>query len=164
MERRIPLAALAVVYLLGTGCNDDDNDFLPPEEETEFMASLTGNAERPDPVTTTATGTASISIDESAQTIDFTITVANMTDITDAHIHIGGVNEAGPPVVDLLVIALVPGPVNGELSAGVVAATDIFGGETFATLIEKIRDGMAYINVHTITNTSGEIRGQLVPD
>jgi hypothetical protein len=38
----------------------------------------------------------------------------------------------------------------------------VVGGETFATLVAKIRSGNAYINVHTPANPGGEIRGQLV--
>ncbi|MGQ0704486.1 MAG: CHRD domain-containing protein [Gemmatimonadales bacterium] len=162
--RRIENGAAAIVLAvaLGVGCNGDANG---PDFETEFEASLTGAAERPNPVTTTAMGTATVTIDDDAQTISFTINVTGLVSPTVAHIHVGSTTEAGPPVVTLYSPAQPPvGPFTGQLATGTRLATDVTGGETFGSLVAKIRAGNAYINVHTVANAGGEIRGQLVPE
>lgn len=164
MLQRVTYGALAATLWFGVACGDDDDDITPPVVENNFTANLTGAAELPNPVTTTASGVADIVIDESAGTITFTITVTNLTDAIDAHIHVGAVTVVGPAVVDLLPEAQVAGTVSGQLSTGVITAAQITGAETFATLVAKIRTGDAYVNVHTLANPDGEIRGQLVPD
>jgi hypothetical protein len=153
MVRQLFFGALAATALLGAACDEDEG----PAPSTQFSATLTGAAERPTAVTTTATGTATVSIDEANSTLTFNITVANLVDATVAHIHTGGVDEAGPPVVVLLATAIT-GTTNGTLASGTIQASAIIGGETFASLVQKIRAGNAYVNVHTITNPGGEIR------
>ncbi len=160
MKRLVSALGMAVIGFGAAACNDGTG----PDLETEFEATLTGQAERPNPVTTTATGTASVEIDDEAQTISFTINVTNLVSPTLAHIHVGGPTESGPPVVDLLLTAPPAGSFSGQLASGTRTSANITGGETFATLAAKIRAGNTYINVHTVANPSGEIRGQLLPD
>ncbi|HEX9754606.1 MAG TPA: CHRD domain-containing protein, partial [Gemmatimonadales bacterium] len=83
---------------------------------------------------------------------------------TLAHIHIGAVGVAGPPVTVNLIATPPAGTFTGVLASGTITAAMVTGGETFATLVAKIRSGEAYINVHTTANPGGEIRGQLVED
>ncbi|NNK61375.1 MAG: CHRD domain-containing protein, partial [Flavobacteriaceae bacterium] len=55
------------------------------------------------------------------------------------------------------------GPANGVLAQGVITAEDVVGalaGDLDA-LIQAIKDGMIYVNVHTEGIPSGELRGQL---
>jgi hypothetical protein len=161
MLSRFSTRVLAAVALLaGAACGDDPTG----TDADEFEATLTGAAERPNPVTTTATGTASIDINDSNSTIDFSVSVTGLVNPTLAHIHVGGVDVAGPPVVDLLPTPPAAGSFTGVLNSGTITAVMITGGETFATLVAKIRSGEAYINVHTTANPGGEIRGQLVED
>ena len=151
-------AAAALILAAAAGCSDDPTD---TDLETNFMAELTGAAERPDPVTTSATGSATVTINDAAQTLTFSITVSNLLSPTFAHIHTGSTAVAGPVAVTLLGTAPAPGIFNGVLTSGTVGVSAITG-ETFATLVAKIRSGNAYINVHTVANTGGEIRGQLI--
>jgi CHRD domain len=161
MLSRFSIGALAAVALLaGAACDDDATG--PGADE--FEATLTAAAERPNPVTTIASGTASIDINDSNSTIDFSVSVTGLVNPTVAHIHIGGVDVAGPPVVTLLATPPAAGTFTGVLASGTINAAMITGGETFATLVAKIRSGEAYINVHTTANPGGEIRGQLVED
>lgn len=152
------LAALALVAL--PACSDGTGTQL----QTEFEATLTGAAERPTPVTTTATGTASVEIDDAAQTLTFSVSVTGLLTPTLAHIHVGSTTEAGPIVVNLLLTPPAAGSFTGVLTSGTRASTDVIGGETFTTLVAKIRSGNAYINVHTAANAAGELRGQLLPE
>lgn len=89
--------ALASTLSLTTACDDDDLTGI--EEAAEFEAGLTGAAERPDPVTTTATGTALFDVD--GTTVRFRVEVEDIEDVTLAHIHVGGTEVAGPIVVEL---------------------------------------------------------------
>lgn len=161
MKPRLSTAILAAAVMLAGAACDDDEPTAPDVDE--FEATLTGASEVP-PVTTSATGAASIDINDSNSTIDFSISVTGLVDPTLAHIHIGAVGVAGPPVTVNLIVTPPAGSFTGVLASGTITAALITGGETFTTLVAAIRSGEAYINVHTPTNPGGEIRGQLVPD
>jgi hypothetical protein len=161
---------LAVLLPLVLSCGDDDE---PTDAATSFSATLTGAAEVP-PVTTEATGNATIDIAGSA--ITYTVNVTNLQNAVVSHIHIAAVGANGPVRMDLCgPVAPLPACASGTgvLATGSNGTT--VGGITFDSLVSAIRAGNAYVNVHTDNgvgqqNTgpgdmaSGEIRGQLVPD
>jgi hypothetical protein len=98
-----------------------------------------------------------------------------------AHIHRAAAGVNGPIVVWLFPsTAPVPGPAgvgprDGLLAEGTFTAKDLVGplkNGTLADLLDAIRAGNAYVNVHTNDRTTtpgpgnfpgGEIRGQLGP-
>jgi CHRD domain len=98
-----------------------------------------------------------------------------------AHIHIAAVGTNGPIVVWLFPsTAPVPGPASsglrdGLLAEGTFTASDLVGplkNHPLSDLLDAIRQGTAYVNVHTNDGTAtpgpgnfpgGEIRGQLGP-
>ena len=162
MLRKFSAGALTSALLLVGALACDDEDETGPNLETSFTATLTGAAERPDPVTTTATGSATVTIDDANSTITFSVTVTDLLSPTMAHIHVGGTGVAGPIALSLLATPPAVGVFAGVLASGTAAGSAVVGGETFATLAAKIRSGDAYINVHTVANPTGEIRGQLV--
>ena len=163
MLRRLCAAgAASLVLLIGAAaCSDDETG---PEDDTEFEASLTGAAERPTPVTTTATGSATVEINDDNSTMTFSVSVTGLTSPTMAHIHVGSTSVAGPIAVNLLPTPPAVGVFTGVLATGTITAGQVINGETFATLAAKIRAGTAYINVHTVAFPDGELRGQLVVD
>jgi hypothetical protein len=156
MVQQLLTGALAAVMVLGGSALSD----RPAVNPNEFTAELTGAAERPNPVTTTASGTATVTFNEADSTFTYELAVSNLTDVTAAHIHIGKAEEVGPPAANLLDVAPA-GAVNGTLCSGTIKASDL-KSETIASLLAKIQSGDAYVNVHTKANPDGEIRGQLV--
>jgi hypothetical protein len=82
-----------------------------------------------------------------------------------AHIHLGGPGVAGPVVVAL---PLSPGATAGAADGeGTIDATQIVAknsdGSTMsmADLLEAMRGGRTYVNVHTQNNKGGELRGPI---
>ena len=161
-HRFLLAASLLAALGLSQGCSDDD-DLTGPDLETEFTATLIGASERPTPVTTTATGTATVTI-VNENSLTFNVTVANLTNITMAHIHVGNASVAGGILVHLTPATLPSGTFTGVLNSGTITtATMATAPVTMASLLALMRNGDTYINVHTTANPGGEIRGQLVP-
>ena len=56
------------------------------------------------------------------------------------------------------------GAINGQLTKGTLTNSDFSGplaGKTIDSLVNMIRSGGAYVNVHTTQNQNGEVRGQI---
>lgn len=164
-------AALALVFALGA-CGDEAEILIARPQGDVFRASLTGGAERPNPVTTTATGDFAAQFINFGDTIPandairFELSVAGLTNVTQAHIHAGDANTAGPFMVFLFGFAspAVAGPVNGVLSQRDILRTTAFVSPfTFDSVVTRMRNGTAYVNVHTTQFPGGEIRGHLAP-
>lgn len=164
MMRSKWFAAFAVLAMLGA-CEDDDDGTSPQIEN--FTATLSGAAERPTPVVTTATGTATFSV--VGPTLLYRIDVADIDSVTQAHIHAPGDTGASVGVrVDLCssgptppCATTTPNPFTGVLISG--ATINVTGGFPFDSLLVWMRTGRAYVNVHTTPFGAGEIRGQIVP-
>jgi CHRD domain len=160
MKNRAFLGAGAIAMLLVAGaCGEDDTG--PAVEQ--YTATLSGAAERPNAVTTNATGTATFTV--GSGTVDFTITTQNIAGATAAHIH--GPADASQAVGVLVTLfsAAAPGinVSNGTLSTGTFPSAQftIKTGVTVDSVLSLLRSGNAYVNVHTVANPAGEIRGQL---
>jgi hypothetical protein len=147
-------AALFASALALTACND------ATEGQTLFRATLSGANETPARATA-ATGSAGFTID--GDRVLYAIEAHQITNVLLAHIHSGAAGVNGPVRVDLF-LGPVKEAVNGRLVEGSFTAADV-RGVTYETLIEQMRTGAAYVNVHTTQYPSGEIRGQteLVP-
>lgn len=161
----VALGALAA----GLACSDDDP--AGPATET-FTASLNGANEKPTARTTPATATATFTLRR--DTLYWTITMQNITNVTASHIHAGDANTAGG-----IVLPLTP-PISNTSITGFIARAAFAPPAapnntlTFDGLLDLMRTGGAYVNVHTNntandpTNNSGpgdfpagEIRGQI---
>jgi hypothetical protein len=113
----------------------------------DVKVNLTGAEETP-PVTTSASGTATISIGAD-KSVSGTIKTTGI-DGTVAHIHVGAPGQAGPPIITLNKTA------DGVWS---VPAGSRLTDEQYA----NFKAGELYVNVHSAEHKSGEIRGQLKP-
>jgi hypothetical protein len=128
-----------------------------------FTAHLT--AEAPG-VETQAVGQAIFKVSKDGQSVYYKIIVANLDDITMAHIHWKPGGGDAPPVVWLLgpPPTLIPGTTNGVLIEGTFTASDFIGnlaGMSVSDLVEIFFAGEAYVNVHTSQYPGGEIRGNI---
>jgi hypothetical protein len=129
----------------------------------EFTANLTGDAEVP-PVTTNATGTADFTLNEDGDEMSYDIEVEDLEGATVAHIHQGGENENGDPVVWLANETEPTDEIDGTLESGDFTAEDFVGplqGQNMSDLVDIMAGGQAYANVHTESNPGGEIRGTI---
>ena len=158
-------ALLALTTAFTVACDDDDDDGTGPVVTPEdFSAQLTGAAERPTPVVTTATGSAAITFTPASTTTGavgtYSVTVQGLSgNVTAAHIH-------GPAGLDAAAGIIVTFTVTPATSG--IIATGTFTSTGHATinmdsLAVLLRNGNAYVNVHTAANPNGEIRGQIVP-
>jgi hypothetical protein len=158
----LPFALVAALTVVAA-CDDDD-DPTGPGDEAAFDATLTGASERPDPVTTDASGSASVEAD--GETVSFEVEVEDIDEVTMAHIHVGGTEVAGPIVVTLFESPDDPQSFTDRetLAEGTFTEDDITpagGITTLDDLLAQMEAGNTYVNVHTTANPTGEIRGQL---
>jgi len=146
-----------------------------PAGKQAFRANLTGLEEVP-ARTTDAHGLASFVLNREGTEITYRIIVSNIANVTEAHIHLGARGESGPAVVILYgPVAPGGGAKSGMLATGVITAASLTGplaGKTIADLVNAMRMGDAYVNVHTNDGSGqanrgagdfpeGEIRGQI---
>jgi hypothetical protein len=139
-----------------------------------FTADLTGAAERPTPVVTDVVGKAEIEFSEDLSSASFELTVENAVfgtpnrKITQAHIHCGGPEIAGPVVVFLAGFHSNGWNVDGAWVENAAFTQDNIVntscGATMSTLRDSIAAGNTYVNAHSVANPGGEVRGQLQED
>lgn len=163
----IPLALGAVVVL--NACDDDDG--TGPDVEN-FVAVLTGAAERPTPRTTPATGNATFTLTDGDR-LEWEIDMTGLTNLSGAHIHIGDANTAGGILLDLSGGTFTNTDISGSITEGAFPAPAAPNASiTFDAMIDLMRSGNAYVNVHTNDGNAtpnegpgdfpgGEIRGQI---
>ena len=152
----------ATISLTTARADDEDEDDDTDEDERRFTADLTGDQEEPE-VDTDAFGDAELEIQEGDDEIEYFVDVRDIIDVTAAHIHEGAEGEVGD-IVATLYSDSASGEIDGELTSGVLDASDLEGplaGQDIDDLVQLIDDGEAYVNVHTTANPDGEIRGQL---
>jgi hypothetical protein len=168
------IVGLAVAAVFGA-CSSDNLVAIPGLLNKLFGATMIGANEKPNAVTTTATGTANITVIDS-NTVRVQTLVTSIDSVTQAHIHAGDANTAGPVMVFLAGTypasqnSVARGAGGAVTLSGVLSHVDIVRGATtflapftFDSLITRINAGTAYVNVHTKKNPGGEIRGPIVP-
>jgi hypothetical protein len=135
------------------------------DKDRNFKADLTGAEEVP-PIETDTTGKAKFKVNKDFTEIDFKLEIKNafgILGVAGAHIHCAPAGENGPVVAFLA--GVLPGglagkvKINATLSEGNIINDKC--GATIAELVESMEDGDTYVNVHSPTNPSGEIRGQI---
>ena len=167
MRTRLVLAVL-VLGLVAVGAAGADAN-------RSWSTHLAGSGEVP-PVDTLAQGQAIFQLSTDGTELEYRLIAANITNVVASHIHVAPIGVNGP-VVAFLAGPLAPGGGrhDGVLAEGTITAANLVGplaGQPLSALIDAMRSGNAYVNVHTNdgvapTNTGpgdfpgGEIRGQL---
>lgn len=144
-------------------------------QPSNFVAHLDGSQEVP-ARDTQAVGQAIFQLNPSGTELRYRLIVANIENVFASHIHVAPAGVNGP------IVAFLAGPfptgggrVDGVLATGTITTDDLIGplaGMELSDLIDAIRAGNTYVNVHTNdgvgeTNTGpgdfpgGEIRGQI---
>lgn len=113
-----------------------------------------------------ATGTAKIWIDDQNFTFEGFIQVTNLTTgITGYHVHMAAPGVNGPIVIDLgdneesrrVSGKTVRLTFSGEITDKIINSNTV----TRTQIVNAIKSGNAYVNVHTTKYPGGEVRGQL---
>lgn len=135
---------------------------------TSFTAHLSGDMEVPSN-DSKATGQVVFQLSKDGMELSYKLIVANIENVRMSHIHLGAVGTNGgivvwlyPPAPPMMTI---PGTTNGILEQGVITSDNLTGalaGKTMADLINELKAGNAYVNVHTDQYPGGEIRGQVM--
>lgn len=124
-----------------------------------FVAPLSG-AEQVPPLDTQARGNAIVKV--RGEEMSYQLIVAGLRDVVASHIHCGAEGVNGP--IGVTLYAGTPTTLNGILAQGPILMPDpgnACGWEDLSAVIGAIEAGDAYVNVHTLANLPGEIRGQL---
>ncbi|NHC14132.1 PQQ-dependent sugar dehydrogenase [Motilibacter deserti] len=130
-----------------------------------FKADLSGSREVP-VNSSAATGEATFVL-LSDGSLKYRLELANITNARMAHIHLGGPGQNGPIAVNLfnnpagVTVGAETKVAEGRITpADVIARAPGFDG-SMAELLRRLKQGRAYVNVHTAALPAGEIRGQL---
>jgi len=135
--QRLRVIVAAAALLVGTGI----------AVGADVKVHLTGAEETP-PVTTSASGSGTITI-AADKSVSGTVKTTGI-DGTVAHIHVGAPGVAGPPIITLS---------KGADGTWSVPAGSKLTDDQFASF----KAGNLYVNVHSAAHAPGEIRGQLKP-
>ena len=137
----------------------------------KFRAELSGSEEVP-PRATPASGKTKFKLAKDGSNLRFDLHVRHITNVVAAHIHCGPPGVNGPVVVTLYGPAAPGGgPENGKLAKGSAPISGVTCPDG-TPLLEAMRQGNTYVNVHTDdgappANTGpgdfpgGEVRGQI---
>jgi hypothetical protein len=138
-----------------------------PAAPRNFRAHNHGGEEVP-PVATRARGQATFQVARDGESIRYRLIVANIENVTQAHIHRGERGVNGPVVVWLYPEGppsqLIEGRFSGILAEGTITEADLVGqlaGQPLSALVELMQDEAVYVNIHTSQFPPGEIRGQI---
>jgi len=157
--------AIAVAITIGAAGCGSSTSTPAPSNITVFTVQLSALNETP-PITNAesgARGTAVITINSQANTIDFNVSLNGFTPTSTVNIaHIHGPNApAGVNAGIIVNTSLSPGTVNLVNGAGTFSFPSIT--PTSADIIPQILANPQnfYFNVHTALNGGGAVRGQL---
>jgi hypothetical protein len=129
---------------------------------SQWGAALSGANEVP-ANTSAARGTFTATIDEAANTIQWSLSVPAITNATAAHLHTGQAGTNGPIALNLFA-APAGSPAQAVNVSGSSKGSDLVGPlqGNFQEFIRAVKGGTIYVNVHTTGNPGGEIRAQVV--
>ena len=131
-------------------------------------AVASGEQEVPS-VTTDTSASVELEFDAGYTKVDYTLHIEDGVGVTQAHLHCAPAGTNGPVVAFLYGkiddgVDFEDDEVVGTIENGDISPQEDCGGvplNNVASLYHAIRQGYIYVNVHTIANPGGEVRGQL---
>ena len=138
-----------------------------PAFQLKFNANLTA-AQEVGVVSSSTSGDVQLSFNAGLSNVRVVLSVFQGVSITAAHIHCAAAGVNGP-----IVVTLFAGPtqdVNGVLVNATFVNPDVTPTicgphdteiNNIASLLAALREGILYVNVHSIANPAGVVRGQL---
>lgn len=169
----VSLVALTGVWLLACG----ESGTVAPTEFTvqldrtgapdHHRTHLTGDEEVP-PNDGRGQGQAVFKVSGDGNSVSYRLMIANIENTLMAHIHLAPAGSNGSIVVWLRPSGpppqLVPGRFGGVYAEGTFTGANLVGplaGRPLSDLVDAMRAGNTYVNVHTTQFPGGEIRGQV---
>ena len=159
----LAVALVAAVAVMGALAAESNKTMLKADPLTGYQEAT------PAGVSTVATGSFEATIDEVAQTIDYTLSYSGLeATVLFAHIHFGNRFNSGGISAFLCGGGSKPACPQEGVVTGTVTSADVIGpasqgiapGE-FGELVRAMRAGITYVNVHSTMFPAGEIRGQI---
>jgi hypothetical protein len=137
--------------------------YAKPMNYTTHLAGETAAVE------TLGQGQVKLQVSDDGLSVHYRLIVANIRNVTMAHIHIADIPGGTGGVAVWLYPSMpppaqIPGRTQGVLGHGMFTAANLMGplsGMSIADLVTAIHEGRAYVNVHTSAFPGGEIRGYL---
>ena len=160
MQRMRGIGSLAACAMLVLACDSST------DANISYAASMTGAKERPNPVTSSGTGSFTATLDaNNVLTYSFNWTGLN-SNTTLSHIHGPATTEQAASVLvnfdnaaagRIITFGSPSGTASGTIDLKLAATTTVSGDS-----LRKLLDlGLLYVNVHSSTSPAGEIRGQI---
>lgn len=163
----------SAAVMLAANAQEEENE----TNDRTFQTDLSGYEEVPT-LSTPATGTFSATVNEDATQIEYQLGYSGFTTpVQQAHLHLGRPAVNGGIIIFLCSNLPNPPPntpvcpeTEGEVS-GTLTPEGVIGPEEqgitegeFEKLLDAMRNGAVYVNVHTEQYPPGEIRGQLTSE
>jgi hypothetical protein len=177
VRRRLQLAvAVGVLALLGVV-----GAAIAGSGDRTIRETLTGYEETPMTISSTGSADFRARIDRSGDQIHYRLSYRDLeSTVTQAHIHFGARATSGgisvwlcannPPITNAPP-GTQPCPEQPATISGTIGPEDVMGptGQgievgAFDELLDAIRAGVTYANIHTVNRPGGEIRAQLADD
>lgn len=147
-------AVCAVFLTTFSGCKKDD-EAVAVDPMKRVTVTLTGAQEVP-AVTTTGTGSAKLIFDPSLKTINYNITwTLGSAAATTANMHFHGAEDGSDLKSSGVALGITGFSTanTGTISGTTIALTD--------AQVAQLLAGKWYLNIHSSTVTSGELRGNI---
>lgn len=165
VKQRFALAATGAAVFLALGVA------IVAQGARSVRADLNGYQEDPS-ISTTGNGSFTAKIDDEAQVIEYELTYSDLEggNTLFAHIHVGSHDHNGGVSAFLCGGSTKPAPCpnGGGTVTGTIVPADVVGPNNqgvepgaWGELVQAIRAGHTYVNVHTTRWPGGEVRGQI---
>ena len=146
-------AICAVLLFTFSGCKKDDDEVV--DNMRRVTVTLSGAQETP-AVTSTGTGTAKIVFDPMLKTINYNITwTLGSSTATTTNMHFHGAEDGTDLKSSVVALGITGFPTGntGTVTGTTVPLTDV--------QVAQLLAGKWYLNIHSSTTPSGELRGNI---